>query len=259
MQVNLGYRCNQSCSHCHVDAGPWRTEMMAADQVALIPQVLEHLQLKVLDLTGGAPELHPQFRELVAAARTLGAQVDGEDKFLCTFAGWRDEPDNPLSGMFFGLAPTNRRPWEIYVDASGKRFVREDHHSIDHLENALKSQPGMKMFIIADEGIVQNAPPITPYPEAEFKARLGNHPNFAKADTLSELAQKIGVDAANLEETVARFNAAVDSGVDAELGREFLHRRIDKPPFYAMGASGITVVSPAGLNADGQLRVLRAA
>lgn len=75
LQVNLGYRCNQSCSHCHVDAGPWRTEMMAADQVALIPQVLEHLQLKVLDLTGGAPELHPQFRELVVAARALGVEV----------------------------------------------------------------------------------------------------------------------------------------------------------------------------------------
>ena len=75
LQVNLGYRCNQSCSHCHVDAGPWRTEMMAADQVALIPKVLEHLQLKVLDLTGGAPELHPQFRELVVAARALGVEV----------------------------------------------------------------------------------------------------------------------------------------------------------------------------------------
>ncbi|MGC6483024.1 MAG: arsenosugar biosynthesis radical SAM (seleno)protein ArsS [Synechococcus sp.] len=75
LQVNLGYRCNQSCSHCHVNAGPWRTEMMAPDQVALIPRVLEHLQLKVLDLTGGAPELHPQFRELVVAARSLGVEV----------------------------------------------------------------------------------------------------------------------------------------------------------------------------------------
>lgn len=61
LQVNLGYRCNQSCSHCHVDAGPWRTEMMEPDQVELIPQVLRHCQLKTLDLTGGAPELHPQF------------------------------------------------------------------------------------------------------------------------------------------------------------------------------------------------------
>lgn len=194
----------------------------------------------------------------INAARDLGAVVDGEDKFLCTCAGWRDEPDNPLSGLFFGLAPTTRRPWEIYVDANGKRFVREDHPSIDHLENSLLRQPDMKMWIVCDEAIVQNAPPITPLPEADFKARLGKHPNFPKADTLRELAEKIGVDAANLEATVARFNKAVDAGKDPELGREFLHRRIEKPPFYAMGASGITVVSPAGLNADGNLRVIGA-
>ncbi len=194
----------------------------------------------------------------ITAARELDALVDGEDGFLCTFAGWRDEPDNPLSGLFFGLAPTTRRPWEIYVDVNGKRFVREDHPSIDHLENSLLRQPNMKMFIIADEGIVQNAPPITPLPEAEFKARLGTHPNFPKADTLDELAGKIGVDAATLKDTVARFNKAVDRGVDPDFGREFMLRRIETAPFYAMGASGITVVSPAGLNADAKLRVLRA-
>ena len=75
LQVNLGYRCNQSCSHCHVDAGPWRTEMMEPHQVELIPQVLKHCQLKTLDLTGGAPELHPQFRDLVSAARAQDVEV----------------------------------------------------------------------------------------------------------------------------------------------------------------------------------------
>ena len=73
--MNLGYRCNQSCSHCHVNAGPWRTEMMAESQVTLIPRVLEHLNLQVLDLTGGAPELHPLFRPLVRDARRLGVEV----------------------------------------------------------------------------------------------------------------------------------------------------------------------------------------
>ena len=75
LQVNLGYRCNQSCSHCHVDAGPWRTEMMADDQIALIPQVLRHHRIQTLDLTGGAPELHPRFRTLVRAARELDVEV----------------------------------------------------------------------------------------------------------------------------------------------------------------------------------------
>lgn len=75
LQVNLGYRCNQSCLHCHVNAGPNRTEMMDADTLALIPQVLRARGLDSLDLTGGAPELHSGFREVVTAARALGVKV----------------------------------------------------------------------------------------------------------------------------------------------------------------------------------------
>ncbi|MDI1340703.1 arsenosugar biosynthesis radical SAM (seleno)protein ArsS [Polaromonas sp.] len=75
LQVNLGYRCNQSCVHCHVNAGPNRTEMMDADTLALIPQVLAARGLGTLDLTGGAPELHAGFRDLVRAARAQGVRV----------------------------------------------------------------------------------------------------------------------------------------------------------------------------------------
>ena len=75
LQVNLGYRCNQACSHCHVDAGPNRTESMAADTLALIPRVLQTRGLTCLDITGGAPELHPGFRSLVRAGRELGVEV----------------------------------------------------------------------------------------------------------------------------------------------------------------------------------------
>ena len=75
LQVNLGYRCNQTCVHCHVNAGPTRTEMMAADTLALIPAVLQARRIQVLDLTGGAPELHEGFRPLVRAATALGVKV----------------------------------------------------------------------------------------------------------------------------------------------------------------------------------------
>jgi len=75
LQVNLGYLCNQSCSHCHVAAGPWRSERMDPSTVALIPQVLRARRLRTLDLTGGAPELHPQFRSLVEQARGIGVEV----------------------------------------------------------------------------------------------------------------------------------------------------------------------------------------
>jgi radical SAM/Cys-rich protein len=75
LQVNLGYRCNQACRHCHVDAGPTRTESMDAATVALIAPVLQARRISCLDLTGGAPELHPGFRDLVRQARALGVEV----------------------------------------------------------------------------------------------------------------------------------------------------------------------------------------
>ena len=73
LQVNVGYRCNQSCVHCHVNAGPQRTEMMSPE---VIEEVVAFLpQVETLDITGGAPELHPQFRSLVSRARRLGKHV----------------------------------------------------------------------------------------------------------------------------------------------------------------------------------------
>ena len=75
LQVNLGYLCNLSCVHCHVNAGPNRTEMMDDDTLDLILEVLARHRLSVLDLTGGAPEMHPRFRWLVEQASALGVQV----------------------------------------------------------------------------------------------------------------------------------------------------------------------------------------
>ncbi len=75
LQVNLGYRCNQACTHCHVAAGPKRTEMMDWDTVLVVLDFLARAKLSVLDLTGGAPELNPCFRGLVKSARKLGVHV----------------------------------------------------------------------------------------------------------------------------------------------------------------------------------------
>ena len=75
LQVNLGYRCNQSCLHCHVNAGPNRKEMMDEATLELILQVLAARQIGKLDLTGGAPELHHKFRDLVRKATALGVRV----------------------------------------------------------------------------------------------------------------------------------------------------------------------------------------
>ena len=75
LQVNLGYICNQTCLHCHVNAGPTRTEEMARDTVEDVLAFIRTSRVPALDLTGGAPELNPLFRELVERARALGARV----------------------------------------------------------------------------------------------------------------------------------------------------------------------------------------
>lgn len=75
LQVNLGYRCNLSCVHCHVNAGPTRTEEMDKSTVELVLEVLRKHDIHQLDLTGGAPEMNAHFRWLVEQASAAGVQV----------------------------------------------------------------------------------------------------------------------------------------------------------------------------------------
>jgi len=75
LQVNIGYRCNLSCKHCHVKSGPSRTEEMSADNMGGILAALSHDGIRTLDITGGAPELNPGFRKLVTEARNMDKHV----------------------------------------------------------------------------------------------------------------------------------------------------------------------------------------
>jgi radical SAM/Cys-rich protein len=75
LQVNLGYRCNQSCLHCHVNAGPTRKESMTEETIGEILAFLDASDVEALDITGGAPELNPHFRGLVQQACKRGLRV----------------------------------------------------------------------------------------------------------------------------------------------------------------------------------------
>lgn len=94
LQVNVGKRCNQACRHCHVDASPTRTEVMPDDVVdACLDVLARHPELATLDVTGGAPELHPRFREMVVRARELGRSVIVRHNLTVQFeAGQADLP-----------------------------------------------------------------------------------------------------------------------------------------------------------------------
>lgn len=75
LQVNLGYLCNQVCLHCHVNAGPKRTELMSRETVDQLLTYIDTQQIKTLDLTGGAPEMNPEFTYFVSQARQRGVHV----------------------------------------------------------------------------------------------------------------------------------------------------------------------------------------
>lgn len=75
LQVNVGYRCNLACKHCHVGGGPNRTEMMDKDTVDAVLSSLANSGIGTIDITGGAPELNPRFRHLVTESRKLGKHV----------------------------------------------------------------------------------------------------------------------------------------------------------------------------------------
>lgn len=75
LQVNLGYACNMSCKHCHLSAGPGRNEMMNLETIEKVLDVLRREGIGTLDITGGAPERHPELRNLVCEARRIGTRV----------------------------------------------------------------------------------------------------------------------------------------------------------------------------------------
>lgn len=94
LQVNLGYRCNMACKHCHVGGGPARAEIMDEKTVDRVVKVFLENPFEALDLTGGAPELHPRFRTLVAAARKTGKNVMVRTNLTIFFeAGMEDLPE----------------------------------------------------------------------------------------------------------------------------------------------------------------------
>jgi radical SAM/Cys-rich protein len=94
LQVNVGKLCNQACKHCHVDAGPKRTEVMGRETVEQVIAAVRRFRIPTLDITGGAPELNPHFRRLVAEARALGAHVMVRHNLTVMFEpGQADLPD----------------------------------------------------------------------------------------------------------------------------------------------------------------------
>lgn len=90
LQVNVGKLCNQACKHCHVDAGPKRTEIMTRETIDECLAAIRNFGIKTLDLTGGAPEMNPDFRYFVSEARRAGARVMVRHNLTVMFEAGQD-------------------------------------------------------------------------------------------------------------------------------------------------------------------------
>ncbi len=91
LQINVGKLCNQACKHCHVDAGPARTEVMTKETVEQVLAAIRRFRISAVDITGGAPELNPSFRYLVRQCRSLGCDVIVRHNLTVMFEPGQDD------------------------------------------------------------------------------------------------------------------------------------------------------------------------
>jgi radical SAM/Cys-rich protein len=177
LQVNLGYRCNQTCVHCHVNAGPTRTETMARETVDVVIDYLRASRVPTLDITGGAPELNVYFRELVTAARALGVHVI--DRCNLTIAEQPGQEDLPefLAANAVEVVASLPCYLEDNVDRQRGRGVFDSSIRVLRTLNALGY--GYEASALVLNLVYNPQGPQLPPPQAEleraYRVHLGEH------------------------------------------------------------------------------------
>jgi radical SAM/Cys-rich protein len=177
LQVNLGRKCNQACRHCHVDASPARTERLSDAHVDRIIELLEqNPSLSILDLTGGAPELHPGFRKLVRAGRALGREViDRCNLTILQEPGQEDLPDFLAEQ---GVHVVSSLPCYLESNVDKQRGDGVFDRSIAGLKALNARGYGQGTGLVLDlvyNPVGAHLPPAQASLEADYKARLAEY------------------------------------------------------------------------------------
>ena len=174
LQVNLGYLCNLSCVHCHVNAGPTRTEMMTADMVELLLEVASKLGVHTLDLTGGAPELNPEFRRLVCRATEMGLKVIDRCNLTVLFEPGQE--DLPAFLAEHEVEVTASLPCyleENVEEQRGKGVYSSSIEAIRTLNSLGYGQNSRLQLNLVYNPVGQVLPPAKASLEADYKRELG--------------------------------------------------------------------------------------
>lgn len=192
-------------------------------------------------------------------AESVGGYMRYAEKYLTNFGillATTSIPSTKRATTIFH--PQQRQPWEIYVNGNGRRFVREDVPSVDAREHAFHFQPHLRHWVIFDQTVLDNAPPILEgWTRDDMMAAFkGPDANFFRADTLSMLAEATGLPGDTLAATVEGYNYGVETGNDF-FGRQHLPTKLQKPPYYAIRHQGTSITSTAGIAVNDKLQVLR--
>jgi fumarate reductase flavoprotein subunit len=190
---------------------------------------------------------------------SVGGYARGAENLFCNFGALFNTDDFPAKPVGrIEHFPERRQPWEIYVNAAGQRFVREDIDSVDAREMALFQQPDQRYWVVFDHRILTQAPPIVQdWTREQVRAAFNEAgPAFLTADTLAALADKAGIDANGLLKSVEGFNYGVQTGKDF-FGRAHHPLPIGEGPFHAIRMQASSISSSIGLAVDDELRVIR--
>ena len=177
LQVNLGYKCNQSCLHCHVNAGPTRTEAMSRETMFEVIAFLRSANIATLDLTGGAPELNPHFRLLVKAARDIGVRVIDRCNLTILHEPGQEDLADFLHNNAVEIVASLPCYLEDNVDRQrGKGVFDASVRALQLLNGKGYGKPGspLKLSLVYNpQGAV--LPPAQGPLEADYRKHLGEH------------------------------------------------------------------------------------
>jgi radical SAM/Cys-rich protein len=177
LQVNVGYVCNQTCLHCHVNAGPTRTESMTRETADQVLAFLAASGATTLDLTGGAPELNPHFRHLVHGARARGAKVIDRCNLTILFEPGYEDLARFLAAERVEVIASLPCYTEELVDRQRGKGVYEKSVRAIRLLNELgygREGSGLELHLVYNpQG--PSLPPAQEKLEADYKRVLGEH------------------------------------------------------------------------------------
>jgi radical SAM/Cys-rich protein len=177
LQVNVGYVCNQTCLHCHVNAGPTRTESMTRETIDQVLAYLASSGATVLDVTGGAPELNPHFRYLVQGARARGAKVIDRCNLTILFEPGHEDLAAFLAAERVEIIASLPCYTEELVDRQRGKGVYEKSVRAIRLLNELgygREGSGLELHLVYNpQG--PSLPPPQDKLEADYKRVLGEH------------------------------------------------------------------------------------